>query len=103
MKKMLAACASFARRIGYLLRAAGLAAILGVIEMVQSKRGRRELGVLLIGGVAAALVVAQPIRAIGSDEAAVRVNRLTGGLTVMREGWAIVLPGLHEFRRYPLR
>ncbi len=103
MKKIFAACAASMRRVGYVLRAAGLAAILGVIEMVQSKRGRRVLGVLLIGGVAAALVVAQPIRAIGSDEAAVRVNRLTGSLTVMREGWAIVLPGLHEFRRYPLR
>jgi regulator of protease activity HflC (stomatin/prohibitin superfamily) len=103
MKKMLAACASFARRIGYVLRAAVLAAILGVIEMVQSKRGRRVLGVLLIGGVVAAVAVSQPIRAVGSDEAAVRVNRLTGGLTVMREGWAVVIPGLHEFRRYPLR
>ncbi|HUQ06554.1 MAG TPA: SPFH domain-containing protein [Kofleriaceae bacterium] len=103
MKKIFAACAASMRRVGYVLRAAGLAAMLGVIEMVQSKRGRRVLGVLLIGGVAAALVVARPIRAIGSDEAAVRVNRLTGGLTVMREGWAIVLPGLHEFRRYPLR
>jgi regulator of protease activity HflC (stomatin/prohibitin superfamily) len=103
MKKMFATCASFVRRLVYLMRAAVLAAILGVIEMVQSTRGRRVLGVLLIGGLTAALVASRPIRAIGSDEAGVRVNRLTGGLTVMHEGWALVVPGLHEFRRYPLR
>jgi regulator of protease activity HflC (stomatin/prohibitin superfamily) len=103
MKKIFAACASLVRKLGYLMRAAALAAVLGLIEMVQSKRGRRVLAVLLLAGVSAVFIAARPIRAIGSDEAAVRVNRLTGGLTVMHEGWAVVIPGLHEFRRYPLR
>lgn len=103
MKKLIAACASLVRKLGYLIRAAALAAVLGLIEMVQSKRGRRALAVLLLAGVSVAFIAARPIRAVGSDEAAVRVNRLTGGLTVMHEGWAIVIPGVHEFRRYPLR
>jgi regulator of protease activity HflC (stomatin/prohibitin superfamily) len=103
MKKVLSAIGSTGRKVGYLVRAAGLAAVLGVIEMVQSKRGRRLLGVMLVGAAALAMVAARPIRSIGPDEAAVRVNRLSGGVEVLKQGWAVVVPGLHDFRRYPLR
>ena len=103
MKKLITAAGAVLQRIGYLTRAAALAAMLGVIEMVSSKRGRRLLAVLAVGGAAVALVAAAPLRSIRPDEAAVRVNKLTGGLTVLREGWALVVPGVHDFRRYALR
>ena len=88
--------------IGTLLKATGLAATLGVIETLQSKRGRRLLGVLALGGVTVAVLIARPIRSIPPGTAAVRVNRLTGGMAILDEGWALDLPIVHELRRYPL-
>lgn len=90
------------KRAGYLARAALWAALLGLIEMVQSRRGRRLLAVMVLGGLAVTLVAARPVRTVRPGEAAVRVNRLTGGVGILHEGWAMVLPGVHEFRRYPL-
>ncbi len=90
------------KKVGYLVRATALAAVLGVIELVQNPRGRRILGMLALVALITAFIWAKPIRSISPGEAAVRVNRLTGGVTVLDEGWAIVIPGLHEFRRYPL-
>jgi regulator of protease activity HflC (stomatin/prohibitin superfamily) len=31
------------------------------------------------------------------------VNRLTGGVSTLREGWVLALPGLHDLRLFPLR
>ena len=36
------------KRIGYLIKATALACVLGVIEMVQTQRGRRVLGALTL-------------------------------------------------------
>jgi regulator of protease activity HflC (stomatin/prohibitin superfamily) len=89
-------------RAGYLVKATLLAAVLGVIELVQSPRGRRVLAVITLATLVVGFVIARPIRSVPPGEAAVRVNRLTGGVTVLDEGWAISLPLVHEFRRYPL-
>ena len=43
------------------------------------------------------------MRTVVPGEVAVRVNRLTGGMTEVRRGWALVLPGIQELKRYPLR
>ncbi len=90
-------------RVGVLIRAAGWATLLGILEMLQNKRGRRVLAVLALGAITVGFVVARPIRSIAPGEAAVRVNMMTGGVTVLDEGWAVVVPFVHEFRRYPLR
>jgi regulator of protease activity HflC (stomatin/prohibitin superfamily) len=89
-------------RIGNLLKATALACVLGVIEMVQTQRGRRVLGALTLVAVVVGTLVTRPIRSVPPGEAAVRVNRLTGGVTILDEGWIVVVPGIHEFRRYPL-
>jgi regulator of protease activity HflC (stomatin/prohibitin superfamily) len=102
MRTVLKTVYGWLKKIGYLAKATALAAVLGVIELVQSKRGRRVLGLLAIGALTTLFVLARPIRSIPPGEAAVRVNRLTGGVTVLDEGWAFVLPGIHEFRTYPL-
>ena len=68
-----------------------------------ARRGRRVLGVLALVGGVAVVVLGNPVRTISPGEAAVRVNRVTGGVTVLGEGWAMVIPVVHEFRRYPLR
>ncbi len=102
MRTVLKTLYGWIKKVGYLVRATALAAVLGVIEMVQSKRGRRVLALITIGALAVTFVLARPIRSIPPGEAAVRVNRITGGVTVLDEGWAVVLPGIHEFRTYPL-
>jgi regulator of protease activity HflC (stomatin/prohibitin superfamily) len=90
------------KRIGYLLKATALACVLGVIEMVQTQRGRRVLGALTLVAVVVGALVARPIRSVPPGEAAVRVNQWTGAITILDEGWIAVVPGVHEFRRYPL-
>lgn len=89
-------------KIVTLAKATALAATLGVIEMIQSSRGRRVLAVLALTAITAGFVLARPIRSIPAGTAAVRVNRLTGGMTILEEGWAIALPGIHSLRTYPL-
>ena len=102
MRTLLSKLQSGCSRAGYLLKATALACVLGVIEMVQTQRGRRVLGALTLVAVVAGALVARPIRSVPPGEAAVRVNRLTGGVTILDEGWIAVVPGVHEFRRYPL-
>jgi regulator of protease activity HflC (stomatin/prohibitin superfamily) len=91
------------KKMGYLVRATLWAAVLGVMELVQSERGRRVLAILLIGGLGVGFVVMKPIRTINPGEVGVRINRLTGQIGRLHEGWALVLPGVHELRRLPLR
>lgn len=80
--------------LGTLAKATCLAATLGVIEMVSSSRGRRLLAVLTLTGLTVGFVLARPIRSIPPGTAGVRVNRLTGGMAILDEGWAIALPGI---------
>jgi len=44
-----------------------------------------------------------PMQSVARGEAAVRVNQLTGDATEVREGGVLVIPGLHELRRFSLR
>ena len=90
-------------KMGYLVRATCWAALLGVMEMVASERGRRILAVLTLVALGIGFVAAKPIRTVNPGEVGVRVNRLTGQVSQVHEGWALVLPGLHELRRFPLR
>jgi regulator of protease activity HflC (stomatin/prohibitin superfamily) len=101
--KILRHVGKFFVRLGYLLRATPWAIILGLMEILRSERGRRVLAAFALCGAAAFVLLSHPLRAIAPGEMAVRWNRLTGGLSELREGWAVVLPGLHELRRYSLR
>jgi regulator of protease activity HflC (stomatin/prohibitin superfamily) len=90
-------------KVGYLIRATLWAALLGVIELVQHERGRRILAVLSLVGLTVGFVYMKPVRTINPGEVGVRVNRVTGHIEQLHEGWALVLPGIHELRRLPLR
>src|SRR5277367_3600913 len=92
-----------ARKVVVFVRAAFAAIALGLIETFGSPRGRRLLAVgVLLGGVLL-LVLRPPLQTVGSGEVGVRVNRLTGGVGVVPEGPAIVLPVIQELRHYTLR
>ena len=89
---------------GYLLVRAGVAAVaLGLIETFGSPRGRRLLAVGVLLGAALLLVLRPPLRVVPAGDVGVRVNRLSGGVSVLPEGPALVLPLIHELRRYTLR
>lgn len=63
-------------------------------------------GILLLAGVGAlgwALVNHPPLSTVSAGEVGLRSNLLTGGSTEFREGSLVVLPGLHQLRRLPLR
>jgi regulator of protease activity HflC (stomatin/prohibitin superfamily) len=70
---------------------------------VQSERGRRVLALLVIGGLGVGFVATRPIRTINPGEVGVRLNRLTGQISKLHEGWALTLPGIHDLKRLPLR
>src|SRR5262245_17100543 len=90
-------------RSAVFVRAGLAAAALGLLETFSSPRGRRVIAVgVLLAGVGA-LVWQPPLRTIEPGTIGVRVNRLTGGLALMPEGPALVLPGVHGLKRYPLR
>src|SRR6185436_11654910 len=93
----------FFTKIYVFIRAAAAAVVLGMIETFGSPRGRRLLAVGALIGSALLLVIRPPIRVVAPGEVGVRINRLTGGISVLNEGPAVVLPLLQELRRYPLR
>ncbi|HSE12390.1 MAG TPA: prohibitin family protein [Rudaea sp.] len=49
------------------------------------------------------LVKHPPIESIDRGEVGIRLNRFTGGTTQKGEGAMLVIPGLHELRRYSLQ
>ncbi len=89
---------------GYVFVRAAIAAVaLGMIEVFGSPRGRRCIAVGTLLGLAVLLVARPPMRAVPTGEIGVRINRLTGGLAVVPEGPTLMIPLVHELRRYPLR
>jgi regulator of protease activity HflC (stomatin/prohibitin superfamily) len=90
-------------RSAVLVRAGIAAVTLGLIELFTSVRGRRALAIVLLGGSAVLLVWRPPVRTVEAGTIGVRTNHLTGGLALMSEGPALVLPFVHDLRRFPLR
>jgi hypothetical protein len=76
-------------------------------ELSQKRAFRR----LMIFGVLGSSLVASgtwlkahpPVAGIEPGEVGVRVNTLTGSVSEAKEGWLLVVPGLHKLRRYSLR
>src|SRR5207237_10879169 len=88
---------------GYVLARAGVAAVvLGLIETFGSPRGRRLLAAgALIGGVVL-LALRPPMQSVAAGEVGVRINRLTGGITVVPEGPALLWQFGHDLRLYSM-
>ena len=65
-------------------------------------RGRIiALSLLAIGGYA--IYTHPPMQSVARGEVGMRLNQLTGGSTEVRDGAVLVIPGLHELRRFSLR
>lgn len=63
----------------------------------------RIIAASLIGLGGYALYSHPPMQSVGRGEVGVRLNALTGTSTEVRDGAVVVIPGLHELRRFPLR
>lgn len=59
------------------------------------------LAALLAGGYA--LYAHPPTESVGTGEIGLRLNRWTGNTATSGEGLVVVLPGVHELRRYSLQ
>jgi regulator of protease activity HflC (stomatin/prohibitin superfamily) len=88
----------------YVFVRAGVAAVtLGMIETFGSPRGRRLLAAGAILGGLLLLVLRPPLQVVSPGEVGVRINRLSGGVSLAPEGPVLMVPLVHELRRYPLR
>ncbi len=96
LKKLASRCYVF-------FRAAGAAVVLGCLEVFGSARGRRYLAAVALVGLTALIFFRPPVQVVPAGEVGVRLNRLTGGVSVVPEGPALMVPLLHELRRYSLR
>jgi regulator of protease activity HflC (stomatin/prohibitin superfamily) len=99
--------AALGRAFGRGTRQAGQAATAGAGLARQgglhlwSARGTL-LGLAVAGAAGYALVTHPPVQTISRGEVGVRTNQLTGSASELREGTALVVPGLHVLRRLPL-
>jgi regulator of protease activity HflC (stomatin/prohibitin superfamily) len=79
-----------------------VASIRGSLSMLAPARGL--IIVAAAGGIAAYAIYANPpVRTVGHGEAGVRENRMTGEVTLWRDGSVLVVPFVHELRVYSLR
>ncbi|MDB5768350.1 MAG: spfh domain / band 7 family protein [Collimonas fungivorans] len=60
------------------------------------------LALALIGGSGYELITHPPFKTLEPGEVGIRANKLTGGTTEVKDGLVVVIPGLHELRRYSL-
>jgi regulator of protease activity HflC (stomatin/prohibitin superfamily) len=101
--KVLRSMGAFFKKSEVLMRATVWATVLGILETVGTERGRRVLAVVALVGAAIGFIALKPVRSILPGEVGVRTNRLTGGVSMLREGWVLDLPAVHDLRLFPLR
>jgi regulator of protease activity HflC (stomatin/prohibitin superfamily) len=88
------------RRAGAFVRTAASSVLLVAVEVLSVPWRRVALCALLLG---AAFALKPPVASVPPGEVGVRVNHLTGGTSVVREGPALLVPFVHSLHRYPMR
>ncbi len=71
------------------------------ISCLKTSRATIALSLLAIGGYSA--YKHPPMQSVGRGEIGMRLNQLTGASTEVHDGAVLVIPGLHELRRFSLR
>ena len=71
--------------------------------LLYAPRGRRVMAGLGVAGLVVGVGVAQPVCLLEPGEVGLRVNRLTGTVSELREGWSLLVPQVHRLSRYSLR
>jgi len=66
--------------------------------------GRKGIIALSIAAIGAYAVVSHPpLHSVERGEVALRINQVTGGSVEVQDGAVLVIPGLHQLRRFSLR
>ena len=76
-----------------------------VLGLQRVGRRLRSPRVIALGLLALAIYTAYrhpPVETIGAQEVGLRLNRWTGSTTILPEGAALVIPGVHELRHFRL-
>ena len=94
-------CDSVRNSVGGLASGAGLLSC-SMATHLYGSRGRIIVLSLLAFG-AYGLYKHPPMQSVRRGEIGVRLNQLTGSSTEVRDGAVLVIPGLHELRRFSLR
>ncbi|WP_434382027.1 SPFH domain-containing protein [Melittangium boletus] len=92
-----------ARRVWGAMGSAARGVVSRMRWLVYAPRGRRLLAGGVVVGLMAGGVAARPFCAIEPGEVGVRVNRLTGSVSELPEGWSLLVPHVHRLSRYSLR
>ena len=71
--------------------------------LIYTQRGRRMIAGLAVTGMVGGVVAAQPVCMIEPGEVGIRVNRLTGNVSELHEGWSLLVPEVHRLSRYSLK
>ena len=64
---------------------------------------KRVIVLALLAAAVYGVATHPPTQSVEHGELGIRVNRLTGSATRLSEGLAVVIPGVHELRRYALQ
>ncbi len=75
--------------------------LLNRISRVVFRKSFIVVSVLVIGGYE--LATHPPIESVEHGQAGIRMNRFIGSATPLGEGAVLMIPGLHELRRYSLQ
>jgi len=75
----------------------------GSKQAARSPLVARALVVGVLAAIGYGLYAHPPVESIGRSEVGLRLNRLTGTTTQLGEGIAVVVPGMHQLRRYSLK
>jgi regulator of protease activity HflC (stomatin/prohibitin superfamily) len=76
--------------------------VLGLQRAGRRLRSPRVIALAVLALAIYAVYTHPPVETIGPQEVGVRLNRWSGSSTTLGEGLALVIPGLHELRRFGL-
>jgi regulator of protease activity HflC (stomatin/prohibitin superfamily) len=79
----------------------GLSVVLSTL--LSTRKGRLGLALAGVAATVGLVVWHPPVHSVAPGEVGVRVNRLTGRVSILPPGPAVVLPGLQALRCYSLR
>jgi len=80
----------------------GLAALAGTLLQFVRRAWLPLAGASIVAVLGYELYAHPPFKTLEPNEVGIRTNTLTGSSTEEREGLVVVMPGLHELRRYSL-
>ena len=76
--------------------------VLGLQRLGRRLRSPRIIALSLLALAIYAACQHPPIETIGAQEVGLRLNKWTGSTTILPEGVAMVIPGVHELRQFAL-